>query len=156
MVSTSCRTYAKHVEHWLGWQDVAHKHSVPWIFSWFGVEGRTHTAWGSLNLPTRWMWYMRSPPLIYSITKYSRSCRQSKRILVAQATAGFQTQTHKIEEKLHLCKKAFFCHVFLSHAVFPCFLVLFLSCCPFPTYVFRVCVICFTKGPFLSTGSIWS
>lgn len=29
----------------------------------------THTACGSLNLPTCWMWYMRSPPLTYSMTK---------------------------------------------------------------------------------------
>lgn len=33
----------------------------------------THTACGSLNFPTCWMWYMRSPPLTYSMTKYSRS-----------------------------------------------------------------------------------
>lgn len=33
-----------------------------------------YTACGSLNLPIRWIWYMRSPPLMYSITKYSRSC----------------------------------------------------------------------------------
>lgn len=33
----------------------------------------SYTAWGSLNLPTCWMWYMRSPPVTYSITKYRRS-----------------------------------------------------------------------------------
>lgn len=39
---------------------------------WFKYMN-THTACGSLNFPTCWMWYMRSPPLTYSITKYSRS-----------------------------------------------------------------------------------
>lgn len=33
----------------------------------------THTAWGSLNFPTCWIWYIRSPPLMYSMTKYNRS-----------------------------------------------------------------------------------
>lgn len=32
-----------------------------------------YTACGSLNLPTCWMWYIRSPPVTYSITKYRRS-----------------------------------------------------------------------------------
>lgn len=34
----------------------------------------SYTAWGSLNLPTCWIWYMRSPPFTYSMTKYRRSC----------------------------------------------------------------------------------
>lgn len=33
----------------------------------------TYTAWGSLNLPTCWIWYIKSPPFTYSITKYKRS-----------------------------------------------------------------------------------
>lgn len=33
----------------------------------------THTAWGSLNFPTCCIWYMRSPPFMYSMTKYKRS-----------------------------------------------------------------------------------
>lgn len=37
------------------------------------VNHYTHTATGSLNLPHCWIWNMRSPPLTYSITKYSRS-----------------------------------------------------------------------------------
>lgn len=34
---------------------------------------KTHAAWGSLNLPSCWMWYIKSPPVTYSITKYRRS-----------------------------------------------------------------------------------
>lgn len=42
------------------------------------VNELTYTAWGSLNLPTCWIWYMRSPPVTYSITKYRRSCRNRR------------------------------------------------------------------------------
>lgn len=40
---------------------------------------QTHTATGSLNFPTCWIWYIRSPPLTNSMTKYSRSCNSRKR-----------------------------------------------------------------------------
>lgn len=39
----------------------------------------SYTAWGSLNLPTCWMWYIRSPPFTYSMTKYRRSCHSGQR-----------------------------------------------------------------------------
>lgn len=39
----------------------------------------SYTACGSLNLPMRWMWYMRSPPLMYSITKYRRSYTETNK-----------------------------------------------------------------------------
>lgn len=38
----------------------------------------TYTACGSLNLPTCWIWYIKSPPFTYSITKYKRSYREKK------------------------------------------------------------------------------
>lgn len=55
------------------------------VFLWFNKNVSqpvcvclyTHTAWGSLNLPTCWIWYMRSPPLMYSMTKYKRSWREN-------------------------------------------------------------------------------
>lgn len=34
---------------------------------------KIYTATGSLNFPTCWIWYIRSPPPINSITKYKRS-----------------------------------------------------------------------------------
>ena len=37
------------------------------------LVSKTHAAWGSLNLPSCWMWYIKSPPVTYSITKYRRS-----------------------------------------------------------------------------------
>jgi len=37
------------------------------------INWQTYTATGSLNFPSCWMRYIRSPPLTYSITKYSRS-----------------------------------------------------------------------------------
>lgn len=42
--------------------------------STFTDDGNTHTATGSLNLPHCCIWYIRSPPFTYSITKYRRSC----------------------------------------------------------------------------------
>lgn len=40
---------------------------------WLSVCDFTHAATGSLNLPSCWMRYIKSPPFTYSITKYKRS-----------------------------------------------------------------------------------
>ena len=37
------------------------------------VDVGTDTATGSLNFPHCWIWYIKSPPLTNSITKYRRS-----------------------------------------------------------------------------------
>lgn len=46
----------------------------------------SYTACGSLNLPTCWMWYIRSPPLMYSITKYRRSWQKTNEINITGIT----------------------------------------------------------------------
>lgn len=51
-------------------QPLAQEHPTP---TPQGPKHCTHTAWGSLNLPTCWIWYIKSPPFTYSITKYKRS-----------------------------------------------------------------------------------
>lgn len=52
----------------------------------------SYTAWGSLNLPTCWIWYIRSPPFTYSMTKYRRSCGHAER--------------KKVKEELWVCEKS--------------------------------------------------
>jgi len=48
----------------------------------------THTATGSLNFPSCWIRYMRSPPLTNSITKYSRSYKYHGKTDVCKTQCG--------------------------------------------------------------------
>lgn len=51
---------------------------IRWDIKWDIRYQRTlsYAATGSLNFPSCWILYMRSPPLTYSITKYRRSCKK--------------------------------------------------------------------------------
>lgn len=65
----------------------------------------THTAWGSLNLPTCWIWYMRSPPLMYSMTKYKRSCGAIERSERSVFTKTGE-RLHRNESEANIQKRA--------------------------------------------------
>lgn len=41
------------------------------------IVNNTNTATGSLNFPHCWIWNIKSPPFIYSMTKYRRSWKKN-------------------------------------------------------------------------------